>query len=127
MRFVRYIPLMVLLTGCSVERGQVDFVHPPLFQLSLGDYRALIFFKDSTVLRMGGSYYTLTVPFWILPALVVGCLALAAWIIYRRPRYGKDAASYIPLILMMFVVSPPSAQRRTRSRCLMLNSVSARF
>ena len=64
MRLVRYIPFLVLLTGCSVEHGQVDFVSPPLFQVPLGDYRALMFFSNSTVLRMGGGYYILSVPFW---------------------------------------------------------------
>jgi hypothetical protein len=88
---LRHLPILILLAGCSVEHGQVDFIHGPLFELSLGEYRALMFFSDSTVLRLGGSFYSLAVPFWILAA-GIGCLAFAAWIFYRRGRHGKDVA-----------------------------------
>lgn len=88
MRFGCFITSLILLSGCSVEHGQVDFVSAPLFQLRLGDYTSFLFFSDSTVLRMGGPYYTLLVPLWILIALAVGCVAFfAVWIIYRR--HGK--------------------------------------
>jgi len=91
MKFVRCIPILLLLTGCSVEHGQVDFVHPPLFELRLGEYRALMFFSDSTVLRTGGTYYILSVPFWVLAALVISGVALTTYIIYRRRRHGRVA------------------------------------
>ena len=89
MRTARYIPLFLLLTGCSSETGQVDFVSPPLFELPLGNYRALMFFSDSTVLRMGGTYYIVSVPFWVLVAFAAGCIAL---IIYRMRRHEKHVA-----------------------------------
>ena len=90
MRCFRYVATLILLTGCSVEHAQVDFIHAPLFELPLGEHRTLMLFSDCTVLHVGGSYYFLAVPFWILAMLVVGCLALAAWIIYKRGRHGKD-------------------------------------
>ena len=61
MRFLYCIPLLVFLAGCSAQQGQVDFASPPVFKVPLGEYRALLFYSDSTVLRMGGSYYTLEV------------------------------------------------------------------
>jgi len=48
-----------------------------------------MFFSDSTVLRIDGSYYIFAVPFWILAA-GVGYLAFVAWIFYRRGRHGRD-------------------------------------
>jgi hypothetical protein len=93
MRCFWFIPILIWLTGCSVEHGHVDFVHPPLFQLSLGDYRALMFFRDSTVLRIGGAYYTLSVPFWVLTVLILGCLALMAWFIYIKRRRANAVFS----------------------------------
>jgi hypothetical protein len=89
MRFLRCFPILLLLTGCSVERGHVDFVHPPLFELRLGEYRALMLFSDSTVFRTGGAYYTLSLPFWVLAGLIIGCVAVTTYIVYRKRRHGK--------------------------------------
>jgi hypothetical protein len=52
-----------------------------------------MFFRDSTVLRIGGAYYTLSVPFWVLTVLILGCLALMAWFIYIKRRRANAVFS----------------------------------
>jgi heme A synthase len=90
MRFLSHILPLVLLTGCSVQHGQVDFVSPPLFQLNFGQYRSLMVYNDSTVLRLGGAYYFLSVPLWLLATSVVGCIAIATCIVYiMRKRHEQ--------------------------------------
>jgi len=86
MRLVYHIPLLVFLAGCSAQQGQVDFASPPVFKVPFGEHRALMFYSDSTVLRMGGSYYTLAVPLWLLAAVAFACIAFLVWMFYRRKR-----------------------------------------
>jgi len=85
-RLLRWLPLPFFLSGCSVEHGQIDFVSPPLFQLNFGEYSSLIFFSDSTVLQTGGTYYFLSIPFWLLLLFSVSSIAFVAWITYRRAK-----------------------------------------
>ena len=91
MRFLHCVPLLVLLTGCSVRRGQIDFVFPPLLELPLGEYRAILVFRDSTVLKIGGTHYTLLIPAWALLSLFLVFVSFVVWIIYRRQRHDKDS------------------------------------
>jgi hypothetical protein len=80
--------LALLLSGCTrgpgsedwqvgsfiyCLHGQVDFVAPPAFEISLGSYRSTMCFDRLTVLRMGGTYLSIELPYY---ALLVGGVAL---------------------------------------------------
>ena len=86
MKRLPYSLLFALIAGCSVEHGQVDFASPPLFQVDAGDYSSFIFFSDWTVLKIGSTYYFLSIPFWLLLVFSVGFIALLTWLIYRKMR-----------------------------------------
>jgi hypothetical protein len=88
MRFAGIIALLLLLAGCTVEHGSFDFANP-MFDITLGGHTTVMFFREATVLQIGSTYYTLSVPFYILVALLLAVVALLVWIIYRRWRRGR--------------------------------------
>ena len=75
--------LAILLAGCTrgpgsedwqmgsfiyCVHGQVDFVAPPTFEVNLGSYRSIMCFDRWTVLRMGGTYVGVELPYYVLLA-----------------------------------------------------------
>ncbi len=71
--------------GCTVQRGQVDFPNP-LFDVHCGPV-ALIAFPSSTVLKLGGSYFTLWLPFY-LPLILMAILLIVVWAATRGRSHG---------------------------------------
>jgi hypothetical protein len=81
--------LAALLAGCSIEHGHLDFAAPPLLEVPLGGYSSLMVFGNSTVLRTkGGTWYTLSVPFYVLLPAAIGIPSLV-WFIFRRRAREK--------------------------------------
>jgi hypothetical protein len=84
MRFIRYmvpVGVAMLTAGCTVQRGTVDFPNP-WFDVHCG-FLGLIAFPSSTVLRVGSTYLTLSMPVYVPLALIV-VFIVALWIILRR-------------------------------------------
>lgn len=92
--------LVVLLGGCTrgpssedwhvgsfiyCLHGHVDFVAPPTFEISLGSYKSVMCFDRLTVLRMGGTYVTIELPYYV-PACCVALLLLAVAVRKLRKR-----------------------------------------
>jgi hypothetical protein len=57
----------------SVQRGHVDFVFPPIFEVPLGGYNSVMCFDEFTVLHIKGTYVTIGVPYCFF---LLGMLAL---------------------------------------------------
>ena len=74
--------LSILLAGCTVEKGAIDFPNP-LFQLRVGP-AALIAFRSSTVLQVGSAYFTLSLPFYFPLALVLALSVIVILLLRRR-------------------------------------------
>jgi hypothetical protein len=86
MRFGRFsfaLALAFLLAGCAsgpgpqdwhlgsfiyVLHGQVDFVSPPSFEWRFGAYNSVMFFDRSTLIRMGGTYCSIELPYYLKTA-----------------------------------------------------------
>jgi hypothetical protein len=76
------IALPMVLAGCKIERDVIiDFANP-MFDLHCGPV-ALIAFLDSTVLHIGGTYFMLSLPFYI-PLVFLVAVFLGLWVILRR-------------------------------------------
>ncbi len=66
----------------------VDFLAPPLFEISLGQSISIMFFQGSTVVRVhGGTYYTIPLPFYVIIAAAVA-IPLVIWFALRRRNHG---------------------------------------
>jgi hypothetical protein len=84
MRFIRYmvaVAVAMLTPGCTVQRGTVDFPNP-WFDVHCG-FLGLIAFPSSTVLRVGSTYLTLSMPVYVPLGLIV-VLIVVLWFILRR-------------------------------------------
>ncbi|MCX6913630.1 MAG: hypothetical protein NT167_11380 [Verrucomicrobia bacterium] len=71
--------------GCSVQRGSVDFPNP-WFSGSLGPI-SLIAFHSSTVLQVGGTYFTLALPFYA-PIIFCTMLVVVVWFVMKRRAHA---------------------------------------
>ena len=85
-RYTVLIGVSALLAGCAVEHGTID--HPnPLFDLHLGPV-AFIAFPSSTVLHIGSTYLTLSLPFYFPLALFVALALL--FVLLSRRRHAQE-------------------------------------
>jgi len=67
--------------GCTIQRGQLDFPKP-WFDVQCGTV-AVMAFRSSTVLQIGGTYFTLALPFYA-PIIFAVILLTALWFEMRR-------------------------------------------
>jgi hypothetical protein len=66
--------------------GQVDFVAPPTFEIPFGSYRSIMFFDRSTVIRVGGTYISIELPYYVLLAGIVAIVFLPVVVSQFRRR-----------------------------------------
>jgi hypothetical protein len=78
-RHTTWLSIPALLAGCAVEHGTLDFPNP-LFDLHLGP----VALPSSTVLRVGGTYLTLSLPFYIPLALLVAVVFIILLLLRRK-------------------------------------------
>ena len=107
--FSSALVLAFLLSGCtrgpgkrdwhlgpfiSAQHGQVDFASPS-FEWSIGSTESVMLFDDSTVICMGGAYYTLGAPYYLLLAgfIALGAVPLVVCRLRKRRRsLNEDVA-----------------------------------
>ena len=80
-----WFTLVSLVTGCAVQHGVVDFPNP-LFDVHLGTF-GVICFPSFTVFRLGGTYFTLLLPFYV--PLILSFVAGLALISLSRRRHAQ--------------------------------------
>jgi hypothetical protein len=84
MPYIRYtllLALSLLLAGCTVQRGHLDFPNP-IFDLHCGPI-TFIALPSSTVVWIGGTYFTLSLPFYV-PLVLIVTLVTVLWFLLRR-------------------------------------------
>ena len=74
------IAALVWLTGCSIQRGTIDFANP-WFDVDCGPV-AIIALRDSTILHVGGTYLMLSLPLYI-PIIIIVALFTGYWLLLR--------------------------------------------
>jgi hypothetical protein len=80
-----------LIAITSVLHGSVDFTTPPTFEYDFGSYNAVMFFKTQTVLSIhGGTWFIISVPFYVL-ALGVVAVPSCLWYLLKRRKHETMA------------------------------------
>jgi hypothetical protein len=81
-RCISFLAVLALVTGCTVQRGTLDFPNP-WFDLHVGPLTFMAF-QSSTVLRVGGTYFTLALPFYAPILFAVMLLGVVRLVMKRR-------------------------------------------
>jgi len=79
--YMLFVATLVLVAGCTIQRGQLDFPNP-WFDAHCGPV-ALVAFRSSTVVQIGGTYFALALPFYA-PIILAVMLFAAIWFFIRR-------------------------------------------
>ncbi len=100
------LALAFLITGCTagpgprdwhvgpvfwVMHGQVDFDSEPQAKWEFGSYKSVMFFPQTTVVRIVGTYYIIGAPAQLLvPCVVVlACLPPLVFLTAKRRKSGN--------------------------------------
>lgn len=90
LRVLQFVGLAMLLAGCTVMHGTVDFIAQPLFEIPLGEYSGIMCFENSTVVKIhGGTWCIVSLPFYAIAVFGI-TLSLLVWFPFRRRKHGKD-------------------------------------
>jgi hypothetical protein len=83
-RYTLLLALSLLLAGCTVQRGHLDFPDP-LFDLHC-DPITFIALPSSSVVWIGDTYFTLSLPFYIPVVFIVVLVTVLRIALRRRGR-----------------------------------------
>jgi len=80
-----FLAAVALTAGCAMQHGNLDFPNP-WFDAHCGSV-AVIAFRSSTVLRVGSTYFTLALPFYV-PIIFTVMLFTVLWFLIRRRAHA---------------------------------------